>query len=312
MSSNKRTILLAALAFAAAIAGPQHDHPAPMQERLSVYEVAHDPGWPHIGSPPLADALPSTAKAWIPARNRLESALAGLSQSWSGIIPARIADLNFQVKQYEDFVLATTTGGGYGNLVLADTARRLDLALLLYYALIHPLDYAEVATVLKEGRVRLLDCPATAAMIAEELGIQPPVAKWRLSSGMTDLDSILRRNGSSISQEIGRTLLPFDGPTKMIEHRNVNLLLMRLTVDEEEEVSTLACILEFLRRGGDPSDPRSFTKVMDLRRDRFPFAPTGVTAPWAQASALMRQVEAWDRAPIAFSSVVGEGANASH
>jgi hypothetical protein len=45
------------------------------------------------------------------------------------------------------------------------------------------------------------------------------------------------------------------GPGKLIDQRDVNFLLIKLTYDEEQELSTLACIMEFLKRGGSPNEP---------------------------------------------------------
>jgi hypothetical protein len=213
--------------------------------------------------------------------------------------------LKFQVGQYEDVVRTATSAGGYGNLILADTARRLDLALISYYVILHSQDYAAVAEILNDHRVRLLDCPATADMVAEELKISPPSGKWHLSEKREDLEFVLRSNGSSISRESRRTMMYPPGPGKLINQRDVNFLLIKLTDDEEEEVSTLASLMEALKRGGRLDVPGSFQRVIDMNREGFPFAPTGVTWPWLQVGALIDRAQKWDGKPISFSFVVG-------
>jgi hypothetical protein len=174
----------------------------------------------------------------------------------------------------------------------------------LQYVILHSQDHAAVAEILSDHRVRLLDCPATADMIGEELKISPPTGKWHLSEKREDLERILRGNGSSISREVGRTMMYPPGPGKLINQRDVNFLLIKLTYDEEE-VSTLASIMEALKRGGRPEIPGSFQRVIDMNRVGFPFAPTGVTWPWGQVGALIDRAQKWDGKPIPLALVVG-------
>jgi len=80
---------------------------------------------------------------WI-ERTATYGALDALKRSWSGELPTNAADLRLQVGQFEDVVRAVTASSGFGNLVLADTARRLDLVLLSHYAVMHPSEHAIV------------------------------------------------------------------------------------------------------------------------------------------------------------------------
>jgi hypothetical protein len=92
------------------------------------------------------------------------------------------------------------------------------------------------------------------------------------------LELVLRSNGSSISQEVGRTMMYPPGPGKLIDQRDVNVLLIKLTYDKEEEVSTLACIMEFLKRGGSPNE-----RVV-LARNRPEPGEVSVRANWRNRS----------------------------
>lgn len=235
-----------------------------------------------------------------------EDALAALRRSWNGEIPKTIADLRFQVGRYEDMVLTATSAGGYGNLALADAARRLSLVSISYFIVLHPEYYLEVAQILGDRRIRLLDCPATTDMIADELEISPPSGGWHLSQNRSQLESLLHSNGSSVSREAGRLLVSPPGPEKLMTQRDVNFLLIRLTYDEELETSTLRCFMEFLRRGGDPSVAGSFQRVIDTQHERFPFPSTGVTGPWVEVGALIDRAQKWNGRPIPFSLVVGD------
>jgi hypothetical protein len=311
MSFNRKSNFVARFARAstltillASCATSQESQTAPDRQPRSLYDIGHAPNWPHIGSAPTKDSPPSRIQAWPDERKSFDEALGTLKRSWSGEIPTTAGELKFQVNQYEDVVRTATSAGGYGNLILADTARRLDLALLSYYVILHSQDHAAVAEILNDHRVRLLDCAATADMIAEELKISPPTGKWHLSEG-EDLERVLRSNGSSISREVGRTMMYPPGSGKLINQRDVNFLLIKLTYDEEEEVSTLASLMEALKRGGRPEIPGSFQRVIDMNREGFPFAPTGVTWPWPQVSALIDRAQKWDGKPISISLVVG-------
>jgi hypothetical protein len=311
MSFSRKPRLVAQFARASALAlllasrAASQGNPLPDRQPRSLYDIGHSPNWPHIGSPPTKESPPSRAQAWPDERKSFDEALDALKRGWSGEVPTTAADLKYRVNQYEDVVRTATAAGGYGNLVLADTARRLDLALLSYYVILHSQDHAAVAEILNDHRARLLDCPATAEMIAEELKISAPPGKWHLSEKREDLERVLRSNGSSISREVGRTMMYPPGPGKLINQRDVNFLLIKLTYDEEEEVSTLACIMEFLKRGGSPNEPGSFQRVIDMNRERFPFAPTGVTGPWGQVGALIDRAQKWDGKPIPFTLVAG-------
>src|SRR5580658_7458966 len=167
MSFNRKSNFVARFARAstltillASCATSQESQTAPDRQPRSLYDIGHTPNWPHIGSAPTKDSPPSRIQAWPDERKSFDEALGTLKRSWSGEIPTTAGELKFQVNQYEDVVRTATSAGGYGNLILADTARRLDLALLSYYVILHSQDHAAVAEILNDHRVRLLDCAA--------------------------------------------------------------------------------------------------------------------------------------------------------
>jgi hypothetical protein len=236
----ERLLTAIACAFLLGSSGVAQESPLPQEGRpLTLDDISHRGSWPHIGSPPGENVETPRRQAWPVERGAFYSALGALRLAWTGKIPGAFDELRFQVNQYEDFVLTVTSSGGYGNLVLADSGRRLSLLVTSYFAVLHPSDRPEIAQLLGGRRVRLLECPATIDMIRQELNIAPPPGGWRISERRADLESILRSNGSTVAKEAGRLLISPPGPEKLLAKRDVNLLLMRLAYDEELELSTL-------------------------------------------------------------------------
>jgi hypothetical protein len=304
-----RTLIVGSLACQT---NGQEAKQSPAKPPQSIYDISHGSGWPHIGAPPPKGSAKARTDRWDREDATFTGALDALKRSWSGELPTNAADLRLQVGQFEDVVRAVTASGGFGNLVLADTARRLDLVLLSHYAVMHPSEHAIVADILNDHRVRLLDCSATGDMIMEELNLAPPSGRWRLSEQRNDLQFILHSNGSDFNREVDRTLLFPPGPGTIMAGRDVNFLMYRLAVDEETELSVLACFMEFLKRGGELDDTgdRSFVHVFNIYKEKFPFAPTGITGvPWSRVSALIGRARKWDGKPIPFSFVVGTDQN---
>ena len=106
------------------------------RKRGDIADIGHTSNWPHIGAPPPADAPASRLGAWRAESASYSEAFESIKRSWNGFA-ASADDLRFKVQQYEDLIRAFTEPGGYGNLILADIARRLSDALLSQWAVVH-------------------------------------------------------------------------------------------------------------------------------------------------------------------------------
>lgn len=259
-----------------------------------------------IGSPPSPESPAARVEQWqreIAAYNR---AFEIVKESWTGE-PAENADeLRFRVGQYEDLIQAVTQSGGYGNLALADTSRRLSLFLLISYAVAHPSEYAAVGDLLGKERVRLLECQATGDMVTEELKLAAPSGKWHLSDGRDELDLVYRADGSRAHEEGGRSLLHMPVESKLMSKRDISGLLHRLVADEMVERLSLAALVEFLKRGGSLTDLKSFYRVMGKETIRFQFPPLGIReANLAYLDLLIEGVREFEGKPVPFASVIG-------
>ena len=206
---NSKTIFLAGLSLVSC-------HPGVTQTAAvgtdsppaagTLHDIGRAIKWMRIGAPPSLERQATRAEEWQRESAAYKKAFSLLKQSWSVEAADNPSDLRFRVRQYEDLIKTVTDAGGYGNLVLADTARRLSLGLLSQYVVTHPSEYATVGDLLADLRIRLLDCPATSDMIADELGLAPPSGSWHLSEGKQDLVLIFGNDGSSFRTAGGSSL----------------------------------------------------------------------------------------------------------
>lgn len=246
------------------------------QSLAALHEIGRGVPWSRVGSPPSQQVAASRTEHWRQESAAYNKAFSLLKQSWTVEAVESPSDLRFRVRQYEDLIRTVTEAGGYGNLVLADTARRLSLGLLSHYAVTHPSEYTAIGDLLADVRIRLLDCPATSDMIADELGLAPPSGSWHLSEKKEELTLIFGRDGSSFRSAGGSALLGLLSPSKMMSKRDVSALLYRLTEAEMLARCILPALVEFLKRGGSPANVlESFATVMEDQGTRYAFPPLG-------------------------------------
>jgi hypothetical protein len=277
------------------------------QSRTALHEIGRGVPWSRIGSPPSQQAMASRAGQWRQESAAYARAFSLLKQSWTGEMLDNTSDLRFLVRQYEDFIRTVTDAGGYGNLVLADSARRLTLGMIGRYAVTHPSEYAAIGDVLVDVRVRLLDCPATHHMIADELGLAVPSGSWHLSERQEELRLIFRNDGSDFHSAGGRSLLGSLTPSTMMGKRDITGLLQRLMEDEMLARAILPALVEFLKRGGSLEKLESFNTVMQDQGTRFAFPPLGERRIFGDnIQGLVNLFRKWDSKTVPFSALVGE------
>ncbi len=223
--------LIASIALLGAVGAAQQGDGKIEPRVMTVYDIGHAQHWPHIGAPPREGSDRERSLAWPSESLSFNRALDALRLGWHNEIPRTGDALRLEDRRYEDLVLTVTSAGGFGNLVLADTARRLDLYVLSAYAVLHPSEHATIADILAGRRVHLLSADAAGDMIGEELHMPPPRGRWRLSEG--DLDPLLRDNGSTLAQESKWMVLFPPGPAATSAFGSVNFLLYRLAMDDQ-------------------------------------------------------------------------------
>jgi hypothetical protein len=271
----------------------------------SLFEMSRASSWSRIGAPP-SQTTPAVRKTeWAHELAIFNKGLDIIRQSWTGKGLDKPEDLSFQVGQYEDVIHTVTESGGYGNLVLADSLRRLSLGLLTRYLITHPTEYNTMNELLSASRVLMLGCPGTSNMITEELKLSPRSGSWHLSENDRELDAILRAAGSTAINEAGRGLLNQVGPSSLISEPDISGLLYRLSADEWLERVLLPCIVEFLRRGGSLDNLDAFDTIMRDQLETLRRPPFGDTVGPANIKALVRSVRKWHGEPIPFAEVVG-------
>jgi hypothetical protein len=277
------------------------------QSLAALHQIGRGLPWSRIGSPPSQQALASRAEQWRQESAAYNKAFSLLKQSWTAEAVERPGDLRLRVRQYEDLIRTVTDAGGYGNLVLGDTGRRLSLGLLSHYAVTHPSEYATIGDLLEDVRIRLLDCPATSDMIADELGLSPPSGSWRLSEKKEELTLIFGNDGSSFRSAGGSALLGLLSPSKMMGKRDVSALLYRLIEDEMLARCILPALVEFLKRGGSLANLESFNKLMDDQRTRYAYPPLGEPGILGgNIQALVDVVRKLNGKALPFRALVGE------
>src|SRR5580658_3044523 len=138
--------------------------PSSTQQPISLSAIGRGASWRHIGAPPSPGSPAARAENWGAERASFHEAFRVIKESWTGEAVDAPGELRSKVGQYEDLIRTVTDSGGYGNLVLADTLRRLSITLLTNYLLTYPAEHAAVADILAADRVRLLDSPAVAGM----------------------------------------------------------------------------------------------------------------------------------------------------
>jgi hypothetical protein len=278
------------------------------QSLAALHQIGRGVPWSRIGSPPSQQAQASRAEQWRGESAAYNKALSLLKQSWTVEAVENPGDLRLQVRQYEDLIRTVTEAGGYGNLVLADTARRLNLGLLSHYAITHPSEYTAIGDLLADVRIRLLDCPATSDMIADEIGLAPPSGSWNLSEKKEELALIFGNDGSSFRTAGGSALLGLLSPSKMMGKRDVSALLYRLIEDEMLARCILPALVEFLKRGGSLANVlESFNKVMEDQGTRFAFPPLGAPRIYGDnIQALVDVVRKLNGKALPFRALVGE------
>ena len=277
------------------------------QSLTALHEIGRGVPWSRIGSPPSQQALASRAGQWRQESAAYARAFSLLKQSWTGEAVENPGDLRLQVRQYEALIRTVTDAGGYGNLVLADSARRLSLGIIGRYAVTHPSEYATIGDLLTDVRVHLLDCPATSEMIADELGLAAPSGSWHLSEKEEELGLVFRSDGSSFREAGGRSLLGALTPSTMMGKRDVSGLLSRLMESEMMARAILPAVVEFLKRGGSLANLESFNTVMEDQGTRFAFPPLGEQRIYSDnVRELVNGFRKWNGKRVPFGALVGE------
>jgi hypothetical protein len=265
--------------------------------------------WHHIGAPLSPESAAPRVAQWQAEVAYFREAFEAIRQTWTGEAVDSPGELRSKVGRYEDLVRTVTDSGGYGNLLLADTLRRLSVGLLVRYVMAHPSDYAVVGEILETNRVRLLDCAAVGNMLTEELKLAPPSGQWHLSESQKELELIFIADGSSLHEAGLGMLVGGPGPSSLIAKRDITALLSRLMATESTERMVLAGFLEFLKQGGTVADLGSFEHIMAKEKSRFQFPPLGVsdaTIRVGYIAALLKAYQPWEGRAVPFSALVGE------
>jgi hypothetical protein len=186
-------------------------------------DLSHLNGWQHLGSPPQPRSSPLRIEQWHRDGAQIRGALRSLRAGWSEELPQSSSEFRARVWQLEDVSRSVSDAGGYGNLLLAEAARRLSLALVAGYAVRHGADHEVVGDLLSTSRrVRLLDCPAVSEMLKDELELTPPSGGWRLSESWDHLKVVLAADGST-PRDLGfARMLRKPGLTSLLEKRGLS------------------------------------------------------------------------------------------
>jgi hypothetical protein len=281
--------------------GPEGD-----PRKITLSDIGNRVPWHHIGAPPDAGSPTPRLKEWPVERADFNMAPALTEQSWTGEAPGTPGELRSKVWKYEDLLRAVTDSGGYGNLILGDTARRLSVALMARYIVAHPSDYAVVDDILRADRVRLLDCAAFAEMLESELKLAPPSGRWHLSENWDELTLVVATDGSTV-HNLSRGMPSIrPGPSELATRRQITVLLSRIIYEEGLERATFAGLIEFLKRGGSLSDLHSFDRIMGKDRGQFRYVPFGKDAVLnVDAIAAFQKIFGAEKG-IPFSQLVGK------
>jgi hypothetical protein len=271
----------------------------------SIAEIGHASAWPHIGAPPPADAPASRLGAWRAESASYSEAFESIKRSWTGFA-ASADDLRFKVQQYEDLIRTFTESGGYGNLILADIARRLSDALLSQWAVVRVQESGLARELMEKDRVHLLDCQAAGDMVTEESGVAAPAGGWRLSD-RAGVEVAFRASHSDLNNETDRMLLGGSTQPRLMTKRDVNGLIYMLIGEEVTDRMSLPTLLEFERLGGDPANMRNWESVMRNQQHTFPFpmlGEQGGIGAGAHVGALIQRARVWEGRQVPFSAFV--------
>jgi len=228
----------------------------------TIHDVGRGIALGHIGAPPPADASPGRLARWQREKANFDTVLAAINRSWTGEPISNPENLAFQMKQYSDLIKTLAEAGGYGNLLLADAAKRLRAILFIRFLVAHPDQYAQVADLPGSNRTDLLTNRAMDDMLREELGLEPPVGGWRLSEDLDQLERVSGRAMREISGLSSRSILGQQAPGLMVK-ADVHSLIGRMKADEILEQIVEPGFVEFLKRGGSFSEPQHFAEIMD-------------------------------------------------
>jgi hypothetical protein len=231
-----------------------------------------------------------------------------MKRGWNGQAPASAYDLRSRVHEYEALVGKAAEAGGYGNIVLADSLRRLSLTLLIEFVLAHPAEYATVSDLLAEGRVRLLDAPALTDMLTTDLGAAVPAGPLRLSTTKPgQLEALLRVVDPKVRDATGRLLWGLPASSALVSHRDGVGLVLRLVETYSLEHVNLSGFIEFWKQGGRLDDIQMydvtpFLRVMEQKRRNFTCPPLGINMlRMEHLYALIHGFDGQGRKPSAFT-----------
>lgn len=189
-----------------------------------------------------------------------------------------IGDLQFKVRQYEDLIGTIGQSSGYGNVLLLDCLRRLSLTMMLEYAVGHPSENEALAA-MRKGRTRLLDSPAVAAMLVEELNMSPPGGSWHLSENRQQIDFVFQSKASDFGAQSSRLLFGLSKTADLMRSRDVYGVLLRLIEVDAVECAHLPGFLQFRTLGGRMEDALKVARYdppMESAMLKFRFAPLGI------------------------------------
>lgn len=226
----------------------------------NITEIGRTSVWPHLGAPPSPGSPSARKEAFQREFASYSAALDAIRLSWTGVADS-VDDLRIRITQYEDLIRTLTESGGYGNIVLADTTRRLSNALIAYFAVAHPTQNDAARALAELNTVQLLDSPALSEMLDEEIGASETRGGWRLSE-RGGFESALKQAGSNLNNEAGRSLIGTATHPPLMARRDIGSLLWMVAGDEVDHCMTIPTLLEFERLGGTPEDLREWNTIM--------------------------------------------------
>ena len=162
--------------------------------------------------------------------------------------------LKVKLNNYEALIRKVLDSGGYGNVVLAESLRRLSLATIGGLLVRRQLVDAEMTRLIKADRVSLWNSSAFQRLLADEAA----ALKYRQTIPV-DVEDAYKMWGIAPLGEVMREALSTAKP--LDQDRSVLRLATRILDGEATQEVSVAGLAEFLRRGG---------KIQDIRLDDVP------------------------------------------
>jgi len=241
-----------------------------INERLADESTPH---WPVIISSYASERLPEKQKQLALQSVQLgETLLEKMANTFKGESDPEQAELESDVALYSSLASRLRQAGGYGNLLLADSAERLAIFRVSGWLVFHPDDTSEAAKFLPLLNVPAVDVKALLSKLSDQdAEIGKAAAKIQATKQGKNLYETFSLMGIDYEKALNP---PAQAAEKLLKESSVVALITRMAATESLVRVNISGAIRFFQKGGtyaelNPRDIRPFESRMGQEAKTF-------------------------------------------